>query len=606
MYRVKPTHTQEKNMIIESANKNVEVGGSFRTKGFRIEASAKAFKLLSSNPYKHKVRAVVREVTCNALDANIEAGVTDPPVVHLPTTLEPWFSVRDNGKGLSPEEIDNVYTVYFCSTKSDSNKYTGMLGIGAKSPLCLVDNFIVNSYQNATKSSYSAYKDADDLPQMALLSQVPTTEPSGLEVIVNVQGRTHEFQEEAVETYRWFDVVPTLNLPQVTEQINAARKYVISSDDYSFTPTYGSCRAVMGNVAYEIPTGYGLNLDGFIRFDIGDLDFDLGRESLSLDDKTKANLKAKIASVRSGLADHIVSTIEVQPTYFKKVVAFTAMNSGEIGNIITTNRDKFKYSVPLTSTAMMSFSRRYKTVSVESTQHLPIGPEVEYFKYKPKFSSRIKAYLKGKSKGRVILLNDSQIAETGIDLDVVRNLDILPKLVYEKRSATKKVKVKVMGSGGDWSESSVDTSQEYVYIDLKYGKPESYAGYHAVSTLVNQARKLGVKFTLYGLCSVKNKGLGIELTEYLKSKITVPTKLLLTAASHSNILSLIDDRFKEVPASSELQVLYRAIGTVEHDDSLDKLSEVYSEEYPLLEYIQFNYWSKPNVKAISSYIRKLS
>ena len=481
-----------------------------------------------------------------------------------------------------------------------------MLGIGAKSPLCLVDNFIVNSYQNGTKSSYSAYKDADDLPQMALLSQVPTTEPSGLEVIVNVQGRTHEFQEEAVETYRWFDIVPTLNLPQVTEQINAARKYVISSDDYAFTPTYGSCRAVMGNVAYEIPSGYGLNLDGFIRFDIGDLDFDLGRESLSLDDKTKANLKAKIASVRSGLADHIVSTIEVQPTYFKKVVAFTAMNSGEIGNIITTNRDKFKYSIPLTSTSMMSFSRRYKTVSIESTQHLPIGPEVEYFKYKPKFSSRIKAYLKGKSKGRVILLNDTQIIETGIDLDMVKDLDILPKLVYEKRSAGKKVKVKVMTSSGDWSESAVDTSQEYVYIDLKYGKPESYAGHHAIHTLVNQARKLGVMFTLYGLCSVKNKGLGIELTEYLKSKITVPAKMLLTAALHSNILCFVDDRFKEVPVSSELQVLYRAIGTVEHDDTLDKLSEAYSEEYPLLEHIQFNYWSKPSVKAISSYIRKLS
>ena len=360
----------------------------------------------------------------------------------------------------------------------------------------------------------------------------------------------------------------------------------------------------MGNVAYEIPNGYGLNLDGFIRFDIGDLDFDLGRESLSLDDKTKANLKDKIALVKSGLADHIVSTIEAEPTYFKKVVAFTAMNSGEIGNIITANRDKFKYAIALTSVAMTSFSRRYKTVSVESTQHLPIGPDVEYFKYKPKFSSRIKASLKGKSKGRVILVSDLQIKETGIDLDVVQDLDILPKLVYEKRTAGKRIKVKAMTPSGGWSESAVDVSQEYVYIDLKYGKPESYAGHHAVSNLVSQAHKLGVKFTLYGLCSVKNKGLGIELTEYLKSKITVPAKLILTAAPHSNILSLIDDRFKKVPVSSELQALYKAIGTVAHDDSLDKLSEVYLMQYPLLEYIQFNYWSKPNFKAISSYIRR--
>ena len=84
-------------MIVNQEKKNATVGGEFKTSGFRIEASSKAFQLLSSNIYKYKVRAVIRELTCNALDANTESGCGLAPVVHLPTKLEPWFSVKDNG-----------------------------------------------------------------------------------------------------------------------------------------------------------------------------------------------------------------------------------------------------------------------------------------------------------------------------------------------------------------------------------------------------------------------------------------------------------------------------------------------------------------------------
>ena len=133
-------------MIISENKQDVTVNGSFKTSGFKIQASSKAFDILSSNIYQNKVRAVVREISCNAVDAHTAAGNPDPIKVHLPTTLEPHFSVRDFGIGLSDEDVREIFTTYFCSTKTSSNDFVGALGLGSKSPFCLVDSFTVTSY----------------------------------------------------------------------------------------------------------------------------------------------------------------------------------------------------------------------------------------------------------------------------------------------------------------------------------------------------------------------------------------------------------------------------------------------------------------------------
>ena len=102
---------------------------------FRIRNSAKAFNILSSGLYANKIRAIVRELSCNAVDSHVAAGKQDTPFdIHLPNTLEPWFSIRDYGLGLSHDQVINIYTTYFESTKTDSNEFIGALGLGSKSP----------------------------------------------------------------------------------------------------------------------------------------------------------------------------------------------------------------------------------------------------------------------------------------------------------------------------------------------------------------------------------------------------------------------------------------------------------------------------------------
>jgi hypothetical protein len=59
-------------MILNNAPVNEAVLSNVGEIGeFRIRNSAKAFNILSSGLYANKVRAIVRELSCNAVDSHI-------------------------------------------------------------------------------------------------------------------------------------------------------------------------------------------------------------------------------------------------------------------------------------------------------------------------------------------------------------------------------------------------------------------------------------------------------------------------------------------------------------------------------------------------------
>ncbi|MGH6957867.1 MAG: hypothetical protein ACREEW_14470, partial [Caulobacteraceae bacterium] len=101
---------------------------------FRIGNAAKMFSLLADKIYSDKPLAVVREITCNALDVHKLTGQTRPFLVATPTDLDPSFSVRDFGTGLTHDEMVGLYTTFFDSTKQDTNDQVGGFGLGSKSP----------------------------------------------------------------------------------------------------------------------------------------------------------------------------------------------------------------------------------------------------------------------------------------------------------------------------------------------------------------------------------------------------------------------------------------------------------------------------------------
>ena len=146
-------------MIINNAPVNEAVLSNVGQIGeFRIRNSAKAFSILSSGLYANKIRAIIRELSCNAVDAHKAAGTTDVPFeVHLPTALEPFFYIRDFGIGLNHDQVTNIYTTYFESTKTASNDFIGALGLGSKSPFSYTENFTVTAIKDGRKGLYTAF-----------------------------------------------------------------------------------------------------------------------------------------------------------------------------------------------------------------------------------------------------------------------------------------------------------------------------------------------------------------------------------------------------------------------------------------------------------------
>jgi hypothetical protein len=309
-------------MIINNAPQNEAVLSNVSEIGeFRIRNSAKAFNILSSGLYANKIRAIVRELSCNAIDSHVAAGKPDVPFdVHLPNTLEPWFSIRDYGTGLSHDQVSNIYTTYFESTKTASNEFIGALGLGSKSPFSYTDNFTVTAIKDGVKGIYSAFINEQGVPSIALMTSEQTDEPAGVEVKFSVNDRWDfdKFSQEASSVYKWFKLRPVVtgNDYFSISEMEYETENIIPGVHSNKRSMHRSM-AVMGNIAYpiEVPNtekNLGelaslLDCNLIMEFGIGELDFQASREGLSYIPQTIESIRKKLEAVNAVLATHVAA-----------------------------------------------------------------------------------------------------------------------------------------------------------------------------------------------------------------------------------------------------------------------------------------------------------
>lgn len=322
-------------MQIEQVQRKVEMEGFDQPETkFSIESSPLAFKILSDNLYSDKPLAVVRELGCNAFDAHVAAGNELTPFdVHLPNTFEPFFSIRDYGTGMSDADVKGLYTTYFDSTKRNTNKAVGMLGLGSKSPFSYVDQFNITSYFNGTRSIYVAYINPQGVPSLRSVASEPTDEPNGLEIEMGVNPDDfYVFADRARKVFHRFPVLPNLkgnrdaDLTQVKYTLTGPNYKVRSYDERYQYGEHRGAYAVQGVVAYPINLSRisiemtskeqslvkDLPID--IIFNIGELDIVPSREELSYDPVTQANIVKKVREVLAHIPSHAKTVLADQKT----------------------------------------------------------------------------------------------------------------------------------------------------------------------------------------------------------------------------------------------------------------------------------------------------
>lgn len=301
---------------------------------FRIKASAKAFKILSSALYSNKIRAIVRELSANAYDAHKEAGNLQTPFdIILPNNLNPNFKIRDYGTGISPENIKTVYTTYFESPKSNSNDYIGCMGLGSKTPLCYTDSFLVTSFYNGKKYVYSIFLNETGCPTFTLFSEEVSTEHNGLEVSFSVDTKDFSvFGAEVEYTLRYYNPLPNISgQPNITLKPVA---YTHKGSNWSVREpnktSVTGIQAIMGNIAYPITNSsvsYFTNTNIDIFFDIGSFEVTASREDISYEPDTIRVLQNRINDVKREIQHSINNQMKQADSYWKAVQVYATLVS---------------------------------------------------------------------------------------------------------------------------------------------------------------------------------------------------------------------------------------------------------------------------------------
>lgn len=324
--------------------------------GFRIEASSKAFEILANNLYKDKILAVIRELCCNAYDAQVESGNEMTPFeIHLPTRFETYFSVRDFGNGLSSDQIEEIFTVFFASTKTGSSAFTGSFGLGAKTPFAVVNEFQVNSYQNKTLTKYVCKK-KDGFPIIECIGVQPTEDPNGLEIKLELPKKDFSessWQDKALSVIDAFKIAPKCN---IHFQLSTTHERYQCGKNWEVLPSNMFIVIQMGNVRYPLVLDMVPNFqrnnknsinhtiyskDGLcIHIPQKSIEITPSREEISYDEKTVAFLENYLQQTLEDYESHIINEIN-QCDYFGDVIdLFTNKYFKNERNILWDTIDK--------------------------------------------------------------------------------------------------------------------------------------------------------------------------------------------------------------------------------------------------------------------------
>lgn len=364
-------------MKIQHERTDVERSGTKSESQFTIKATAKSFEILSSALYADKIKAIVRELSCNAYDSHVAAGCAERPIeIFLPDEMEPTFHVKDFGTGLNDyqirggyrhietgeqisledgdalvgssideyERFGGIYNTYFESTKTYSDDYIGQLGLGSKSPFSYASTFNVEARMDGVRRIYTCYKDENGFPAISLLGMEPTDEPNGITVTIAVRAADAEkFRQAAKKALMYFNP-----LPQFMNADGFAPYSLVHTvegtgwklRDTEYYAHMSGAHVVQGFVSYPIDTDQlseaglseagteicGADIDLFVP--IGLVEVAASRESLSYDRRTIVNLIKEIDRISTEVRQSFQHQFDKCQTAWEMGILFDRLANG--------------------------------------------------------------------------------------------------------------------------------------------------------------------------------------------------------------------------------------------------------------------------------------
>ena len=284
--------------------------------GFAPEAQSFLMDMMSDGLYSDKFGSIVREIASNCVDANTESGSDEPVqiVLNKPNsfTNSGEISFSDNGIGISPDRIDDIFTLYFASTKRDGNDMIGGFGIGAKSPFAYTDVFRVETAcGDGEMRTYLMEKRGQDR-SCTLLTSVPYTGPNGTTIKIPVKSNWDYEQflsaiNEQTLLIRPVSVVLSEGEYQPATVYEYEKFYVA----FDHNNNHVSGKVALGNVVYSYKTGDHFDSRGYgnvcviPKLEIGKVMPTMSRESIQDTDEAKAYIATRCKEVLAEIQGYV-------------------------------------------------------------------------------------------------------------------------------------------------------------------------------------------------------------------------------------------------------------------------------------------------------------
>lgn len=368
-------------MILDSKGSTVQSGGDIAEHQISVDPKnlEHIISILSTNLYSKPEQSFLREIVCNAIDAQVEAKSEEPAIItfmHDAQDNNVIIAIRDYGTGISPKRFQEIYLNIGSSTKRESNDYIGSFGIGRFSALACASMVHITSYYEGKEYHYIMLKNASKV-NIDLIDVNDTNEPNGVEVKIKVDNVKNYVQSLR---YLWFIPNVYVNNVSVTAwwgQFDAFNQRVLMhAKTFAFNnaglPT--GLYVLHGNILYRVDneqvpkfvTENSEDLEEIYqkvipKFNIGELEVTPNREQLLYSDKTLKALAEKYELVHDEVVELIQS--KSQKVYNNIFEYYDEVDTTAIDiTIFNTDKEYAWFSISKRSTFYPLLSFRYRNM----------------------------------------------------------------------------------------------------------------------------------------------------------------------------------------------------------------------------------------------------
>lgn len=395
--KLSPVNNMEKEVLLAAKAEKVEMTlntDSALASGLLIQRLTEL--------YEDPVEATVRETVSNAIDAVVKECSGDKPTVKIysPTTLNPILIIKDNGVGMTYNDLKEIYSKYGASTKIDDLDQIGAYGLGAKAPLAYGNEFTVTSVKDGQKTTIIVARE-EMTNFIKIVDSVITDEPSGTTVSIPVNNADiHRFQEN-IKKYEQIPFDKDIDL-YINDKMVEENSYTLITDkvlihdskekvysrmwinkdnivdlitNLSISDIKESIKFVIGGWSYESPAGrsryYRRDNGIVVELKAGIVGFNSSRDAI-LENERYTALENLVVDyiVSSQFINDLTQTIsELELKEFKRVVSELIDNNRryitiENGKIVIKNTTGNNYN---------SYSTIPRTFDIEDFVHKETG-----------------------------------------------------------------------------------------------------------------------------------------------------------------------------------------------------------------------------------------